>query len=240
MLEQKLIKIQTVIQTALAKRKGDFRTGSNVTLLAVSKNHPVEAVQEAYQAGLRCFGENRVQEAKEKKAAFDKPAVWQLIGQLQTNKVNQAVQLFDLIQSVDRPHLIEALAKAAAKINKRQAILLELNISGEASKSGADPSKLATLAKLVNDFPALELKGLMVMAPLAPEPVVREVFQAGYRAFCELQDMALPNTDIDTLSMGMSGDFDIAIEEGANMVRIGTGLFGARDYGNTGREADKK
>ena len=240
MLEQKLMNIQTSIQNALATRKSSFLTGREVTLIAVSKNHPVTAVEEAYRAGLRVFGENRVQEAKEKKAAFTKAAAWHLIGQLQINKVNQAVQLFDMIQSVDRPNLVEALAKAAAKINKRQSVLLELNISGETSKSGAAPEEMARLARMIADAPSLELRGLMVMAPLASEPVVRSVFQAGYRAFCELVDMRLPDTRIDTLSMGMSGDFPIAIEEGANMVRVGTGLFGAREYGKTGQEADEK
>ena len=239
MLEHKLIEIESAIHSALARRTGDFRTGRAVTLIAVTKNHPVTAVQAAYQAGLRSFGENRVQEAKLKKEQFAEPATWHLIGQLQTNKVNQAVQLFDLIQSVDRPSLVTALAKAAEKIGKRQAVLLQLNIAGEASKSGADPADLVALAKLIASYDALELRGLMAMAPVAPETVVRQVFRAGYGYFCQLQDLALANVHIDTLSMGMSGDYPIAIEEGANMVRVGTGLFGARTYGNAGQEADK-
>ncbi len=235
MLEHKLIEVQAAIQTALQHRTQPFRTGEQVTLIAVTKNHPVAVVEEAYAAGLRVFGENRVQEARQKREQFLKPAVWHLIGQLQTNKVNQAVQLFDVIQSVDRPSLVTALAKAAEKSGKRQAVLLQLNIAGEATKSGAAPEEMEALAKMIAAEASLELKGLMAMAPLAPEPVVRQVFRAGYQAFCRLQDMGLDKTCIDTLSMGMSGDFPIAIEEGSNMIRVGTGLFGARTYKNTGQ-----
>ena len=236
MLEQKLIEVQAAIQAAVQQRAHPLRTGEQVTLIAVTKNHPVSVVEAAYVAGLRVFGENRVQEAKQKREQFLQPAAWHLIGQLQTNKVNQAVQLFDLIQSVDRPSLVTALAKAAEKIGKRQAVLLQLNIAGEATKSGAALDEMETLAKLIAAAEALELKGLMAMAPLAPEPTVRQVFRAGYQAFCRLQDLGLDNVRIDTLSMGMSGDFPLAIEEGSNMVRVGTGLFGARADKNTGQE----
>ena len=236
MLEQKLIEVQAAIQAAVQQRAHPLRTGEQVTLIAVTKNHPVSVVEAAYVAGLRVFGENRVQEAKQKREQFLQPAAWHLIGQLQTNKVNQAVQLFDLIQSVDRPSLVTALAKAAEKIGKRQAVLLQLNIAGEATKSGASLDEMETLAKLIAAEEALELKGLMAMAPLAPEPIVRQVFRAGYQAFCRLQDLGLDNVRIDTLSMGMSGDFPLAIEEGSNMVRVGTGLFGARADKNTGQE----
>lgn len=236
MLEQKLIEVQAAIQAAVQQRAHPLRTGEQVTLIAVTKNHPVSVVEAAYVAGLRVFGENRVQEAKQKREQFLQPAAWHLIGQLQTNKVNQAVQLFDLIQSVDRPSLVTALAKAAEKIGKRQAVLLQLNIAGEATKSGAALDEMETLAKLIAAEAALELKGLMAMAPLAPEPIVRQVFRAGYQAFCRLQDLGLDNVRIDTLSMGMSGDFPLAIEEGSNMVRVGTGLFGARADKNTGQE----
>ncbi len=236
MLEQKLIEVQAAIQAAVQQRAHPLRTGEQVTLIAVTKNHPVSVVEAAYVAGLRVFGENRVQEAKQKREQFLQPAAWHLIGQLQTNKVNQAVQLFDLIQSVDRPSLVTALAKAAEKIGKRQAVLLQLNIAGEATKSGAALDEMETLAKLIAAEEALELKGLMAMAPLAPEPIVRQVFRAGYQAFCRLQDLGLDNVRIDTLSMGMSGDFPLAIEEGSNMVRVGTGLFGARADKNTGQE----
>ena len=228
MLADNLKIVRDNIEKALQRRTEIKQTGDFVILVGVTKNHPAEVITEALAAGIQNIGENRVQEAKAKKELLGAGGYWHLIGHLQTNKARQAVALFDLIESVDSEHLLAAVDKEAARINKVQDILLQLNIAHEEQKSGfARDEYLAVLPKL-SQYEHVRVRGLMVIAPKTDDDsVIRAVFTAGYRCFCRLQQQ-LP--EIDCLSMGMSGDYEIAIEEGANIVRVGTALFGQRDY----------
>lgn len=229
MLADNLQFVQQQLQAALAKRRQkNLLTGSDVTLVAVTKNHPPEVISDILALGVKNIGENRVQEAKHKQEALGKHGLWHLIGHLQTNKARQAVALFDLIESVDSEHLLAAVNKEAARIGKVQDILLQLNIAHEEQKSGLDKEAyLALLAKL-DEFQNVRLRGLMIIAQQCDNiEETRPVFAAGYRAFVRL---AQQRPQVDILSMGMSSDYIVAVEEGANVVRVGTALFGKRDY----------
>lgn len=228
MLADNLKVVQEKIEASLLARKEAKQTGNKVTLVAVTKNHAPEVITEALSLGVECVGENRVQEAKHKKEVLPAGGKWHLIGHLQTNKVRQAVALFDLIESVDSERLLAAIDEEAVRIGKVQDILLQLNIAGEEQKSGFGREEyLAVLPKL-DGYKNIRVRGLMVIAQACTDvEETRPVFAAGYRCFCRLQ---AERSGIDCLSMGMSNDYTVAIEEGANMVRVGTALFGARDY----------
>lgn len=215
---------------AAAARSG--RSADAVTIIAVSKTVPAERVALAYQMGLKVFGENRVQEAREKIAALPYPLIrWHLIGHLQTNKVARAVELFHLIHSVDSARLAEVLERSAAARQKTQPVLLQVNVAGEASKEGVSVAGLPALAEAVLRQPHLQVQGLMTIAPYTEQPeTVRPVF----RRLRELRDelcARFPQGSWAELSMGMSGDYLVAIEEGATMVRIGRAIFGERSTG---------
>ncbi len=212
--------------TRAAERAG--RKADEVTLVAVSKTFPPEAVRAAYQAGLKHFGENRVQEfeAKQPKLA-DLDAVWHFIGHLQGNKARRATELFGRVDSLDSVPLAERLDSAAAAQGRRLPVLIEVRLGGEATKSGIGEATLEELAREVQALAHLELRGLMCVPPYADDP---ERARPYFRTLRELRD-ALRGTigrPLPTLSMGMSHDFEVAVEEGATEVRIGTGLFGAR------------
>ena len=228
MLADNLKKVQDKIQAALEARKEAKLTGDSVTLVAVTKNHAPEVITEALALGVECIGENRVQEAKHKKEVLPAGGKWHLIGHLQTNKARQAVALFELIESVDSERLLELINEEAARIGKVQDVLLQLNIAKEEQKTGfAKEEYLAVLPRL-DAYKNIRVRGLMVIAQACTDvEETRPVFAAGYRCFCRLKE-ARP--EIDCLSMGMSNDYTVAIEEGANMVRVGTALFGQRDY----------
>lgn len=203
------------------------RDPASVTLMAVSKNQPPDAVRAALDAGLTYFGENRVQEAKAKIPLCPGRARWQMIGHLQSNKCRDAVVLFSMIQSVDSLALAQELNRQCEKAAKTMPILLEVNVAGEASKFGYTPATLLTEFDELNKLPRLEIHGLMTIAPYTPTPErVRPVFRRlrELKAECE----QLLGAPLPQLSMGMSGDFEVAIEEGATLVRIGTALFGPR------------
>lgn len=228
MLAENLQVVQAKIADALAKRQETKVTGEAVTLVAVTKNHPAEVVTEALSCGIQNIGENRVQEAKHKQEALGKQGTWHLIGHLQSNKARQAVALFDLIESIDSERLLAAVEKEAARIDKVQDILLQLNIAHEEQKSGFDKEEYLAILPQLGAYPHIRVRGLMVIAQACEDvEETRPVFAAGYRAYCRLKEQ-LP--EIDILSMGMSHDFTVAIEEGANNVRVGTALFGQRDY----------
>lgn len=231
MIKGNIERIQDNINVALSKRAEKKRTGDTVQLIAVSKTHPANVVEEALKAGLNVFGENKVQEAVQK-IPFIKGAAWHLIGHLQTNKVKKAVELFDLIHSVDSERLLLAIDKEAGNINKVQDILLQVNIAQEESKFGLGESVLSGIVEKLKELNNIRLRGLMVIAPEEDDiELVRPVFKQGYEEFCRLLDLGIKNSKVDTLSMGMSNDYMIAIEEGANCIRLGTLLFGKRDYG---------
>ena len=203
------------------------RDPASVTLMAVSKNQPPDAIRAALDAGLMCFGENRVQEAKAKIPLCPNRAQWQMIGHLQSNKCRDAVALFSMIQSVDSLALALELNQQCEKAAKTMPILLEVNVAGEGTKFGYRPAALLAEFGELSKLPRLEIHGLMTIAPYTPTPErVRPVFHR----LCELKAECeqLLGAPLPQLSMGMSGDFEVAIEEGATLVRIGTALFGAR------------
>ena len=207
------------------------RTGADITLVAATKMNDAARVREAVAAGIDACGENRVQEMTEKLAqgAYT-GAPLHFIGHLQTNKVRQVVGKVDLIQSVDSPELLAMIEKRAAGQGIVQDILLEVNIGGEASKSGVKPEEAEALVALAASLSSVEPRGLMAIPPVAHEPGAnRSVFAAMHQLFIDIKGKTYDNkVNIDCLSMGMSGDFEDAIAEGATQVRVGTALFGAR------------
>lgn len=199
-----------------------------VTLVAVTKNHGVELMQEAIDAGVEHIGENRIQEASEKFQTLGRKVTKHLIGHLQTNKAKQAVKLFDLIQSVDSEHLAAALDKAADSVGKVQEILIQVNFAKEDTKSGVYAEDLQSLIATVDELKNLRLRGLMMIAPNFPKvEECRPLFRGMRKIF---EDLRANRQDFDFLSMGMTHDYKIAVEEGANIVRVGTAIFGARNY----------
>jgi pyridoxal phosphate enzyme (YggS family) len=203
------------------------RSPDSVILLAVAKGQPPEAVCAAAGKGLNIFGENRVQEAKAKVPLCPANLHWHMIGHLQSNKCRDAVQLFDLIQSVDSLPLAQEINKWAEKLAKTVPLLLEVNIAGESSKFGYKPETLLSELEQINALKRIEIHGLMTIAPWTQEPEkVRPMFRQlrALKAKCE----GILGAPLPHLSMGMSADFEVAIEEGATLVRIGTALFGPR------------
>ena len=216
---------------AAKKRRTTVPKEAAVTLVAVTKNHDTAAMREAIAAGATDVGENRVQEAKGKFAEIGNCVTWHLIGHLQTNKVRQAVKFSDLIHSVDSLHLAEAINSEAARIDKVQDILVQVNLAKEESKSGIYKEDLLADLQAINALPNLCLRGLMCMAPNYEDvELCRPLFREMYEIFRKVQDLDLPTSNINTLSMGMTHDYEIAVEEGANMVRVGTAIFGPRQY----------
>ena len=223
-LPDNLNSIQQRIQAACA-RAG--RETSSVTLLAVGKTHPPETILAAARLGLLVFGENKVQEAKAKIPLCPGQLRWHFIGHLQSNKVRDAVNLFQMIESVDSLSLAQEINERAADAAKTMPVLLEVNLAGEASKFGYQPDQLLAELKEINALPRLEIHGLMTVPPWAPDA---EKSRPYFRQLRELKQECeqLLGAPLPHLSMGMSGDFEVAIEEGATIVRIGTALFGPR------------
>jgi len=212
------------------------RDPASVTLLAVTKSHPPEVVTEAAQLGLSLFGENKMQEARAKIPLCPGKLHWHFIGHLQSNKCRDAVELFEMIQSVDSLTLAQEIAKRAEQAAKTMPILLEVNVAGEASKFGYAPEKLLAELESINALPKIEIHGLMAVPPWSPE---LEKSRPHFRRLCELKARAeqVLGAPLPHLSMGMSGDFEVAIEEGATMLRIGTALFGPRTRAKAGATA---
>jgi pyridoxal phosphate enzyme (YggS family) len=203
------------------------RAPSSVLLLPVSKGHPPDAVNEISRLGLKIIAENKVQEAKAKIPLCSGNIRWHMVGHLQTNKCRDAVALFDMIQSVDSIHLAEEIQKRAEQAAREMPILLEVNLAGEASKFGYRPDQVLKEVPEINRLARLEIQGLMTVPPWGPSPEkVRPYFQRlrELKQECE-QILGAP---LPHLSMGMSSDFEIAIEEGATIIRVGTALFGER------------
>lgn len=223
-LADNLLAIQQRIRAACQRASRDPAT---VTLLAVTKTHPPETVRAAIEAGQCLFGENKVQEAKAKIPLCPGRARWHFIGHLQTNKCRDAVELFEMVQSVDSLHLAQELNRRAEQAAKTLPVLLEINVAGEASKFGYQPEQMLAELKQINALPHLEIQGLMAIPPFTP---VAEKARPYFRSLRELKTRAEAVLDapLPHLSMGMSGDFEVAIEEGATLVRLGTALFGER------------
>jgi pyridoxal phosphate enzyme (YggS family) len=205
------------------------REPNSLTLLAVSKTQPPEIVAAAAEVGLILFGENKVQEAKAKISLCPGKLRWHFIGHLQSNKCRDAVELFEMIQSVDSLNLAREISKRCEQAAKRMPVLIEVNLAGEASKFGYGPEQLLAELKELHLLPRITVQGLMTVPPFSTEP---EKVRPHFRRLRELKSQCeqVLGEPLPHLSMGMSGDFEIAIEEGATMVRIGTALFGARKY----------
>jgi len=212
-----------------AAEKAD-RDPASVRLVAVSKTVSVEQVRMAIETGAVILGENYVQEAQEKFSALSAlSATWHFIGHLQRNKARHVVRIFDLIHSVDSTRLADELNKQAGKVNKTQPILIQVNLAGEKTKSGIPPEETETLVRHISTLPHLSLQGLMTMPPYfnAPEKV-RPYFRQLKILRDRIIDMSIENIGMNELSMGMTGDFEVAVAEGATLVRVGTAIFGAR------------
>ena len=223
-------RISTVHARIHAAAAACGRNPETVRLVAVSKTMPAERVRRAIQAGAVILGENYIQEAREKfNALVSFPVEWHFIGHLQSKKAKYAVRLFDLIHSVDSLKLALELNKQARKIDKIQQILVQVNISREESKSGVFESEIMTLLEDVSRLENLRVRGLMTMPPFFDDPDRARPYFRTLRQIAErIQQEKLPHVAMEELSMGMSGDFEVAIAEGATLVRIGTAIFGAR------------
>jgi pyridoxal phosphate enzyme (YggS family) len=226
-LEERFRQVRRRIQHA-AEKAG--RLPSSVRLVVVSKTQSADLVRAAIGAGATILGENYIQEARDKfDALVDLPATWHFIGHLQSNKAKYAVRMFDLIHTVDSVKLAVELDRQAARAAKVQKVLLQVNISGEATKSGTDESGVMPLVEQIRKLANLKIKGLMTMPPFFDAPERARPYFAALRALRDrVQGRFAGDLDLSELSMGMTGDFEVAIEEGATLVRIGTALFGER------------
>lgn len=210
-----------------AQKRG--RSPESVRLIAVSKGFGPDEVAEAASMGITDFGENRVQEAIPKAAVVTLPVKWHLIGTLQRNKVNAALPLFSYIHSVDRIELVEALSKRLHPGRASPACLLQVNIAGESTKHGVHPDMAVELARQAGAA-GLNIQGLMTMAPFTSDPEsVRWVFRSLRELACRIEERQFPGVQMVELSMGMSNDFEVAVEEGATLVRVGSAIFGRRE-----------
>ena len=207
------------------------RDPGDVTLIAVSKTKPVELLREAYDLGTRVFGENKVQEIVEKYEALPKDIHWHMIGHLQRNKVKYIIDKVDLIHSVDSVRLAETIEKEAAKHDLTANILLEVNVAEEESKFGLKVDEVEQVVDEIAKFSHIKVCGLMTIAPFVENPEEnRPYFRRLRNLSVDIGGKNVDNVTMSILSMGMTNDYEVAVEEGATMVRVGTGLFGARDY----------
>lgn len=231
MLKENLQSVEAKIQEA-CERSG--RAREDVTLIAVSKTKPVETLQEAYDLGVRIFGENKVQELTEKYDALPDDIEWHLIGHLQRNKVKYIIEKAALIHSVDSLRLAETIEKEAAKRDITVNILLEVNVAGEESKFGFLPEEVDAFVDKIAEYPHLCIKGLMTIAPFVDDPEEnRPIFAYLRKLSVDIAEKNAHNINMSVLSMGMTNDYQVAIEEGATIVRVGTGIFGERNYAQT-------
>ena len=228
MLKDQLQEVEKRIQAA-CDRAG--RKREEVTLIAVSKTKPVETLQEAYDLGVRIFGENKVQELTAKYEALPKDIHWHMIGHLQTNKVKYIIDKAELIHSVDSLKLAETIEKEAAKHDLIADILVEVNVAEEESKFGMKMEEVIPFVEKVSAFPHVRVRGLMTIAPFVEDPEEnRSIFAVLHKLYIDIKKKNHDNDTVSVLSMGMTNDYEVAIEEGATMVRVGTGIFGARNY----------
>ena len=207
------------------------RALNEVTLIAVSKTKPVTLLQEVYNAGARDFGENKVQEIMAKYDKLPNDIRWHMIGHLQTNKVKYIADKVYMIHSVDTEKLAAVISKEALKVGRVIPILVEVNVAGEDSKYGIKPNDCESFIRTIHSLPGIAIKGLMTIAPFVENGEEnREYFRALKQLSVDIMQKNIDNVSMDFLSMGMSGDYETAIEEGANLVRVGTKIFGERDY----------
>ena len=228
MISENIKKVQNNIIDAAQKAGRDPK---EVTLIAVSKTKPVEALQEAYDAGMRDFGENKVQEIVEKYDKLPQDIRWHLIGHLQTNKVKYIIDKVYMIHSVDSYKLACEISKHAQKHNVIMPILIEVNVANEETKFGVKPENTEELVKMISQLPAISVKGLMTVAPFTENPEENSTyFSTLKQLLVDINAKNIDNVNMDCLSMGMSGDYMVAINEGSTYVRVGTSIFGQRQY----------
>lgn len=228
MIAERIAAVQRNITLAQARSP---LAADSVKLIAVTKNHDVAAMQAALAAGIIAVGENRVQEAMQKEAVLGRTVEWHLLGHLQTNKVRQAVPLFDLIHSLDSERLAKEINRVAGNIGKRQNVLIQVNIGNEETKFGIDRQQLLPFVRLVNQMEHVQVCGLMAIAPaMADSELARPYFREMRALFEETKQALGALPAFQCLSMGMTNDYSVAIEEGATLVRVGTAIFGERQY----------
>lgn len=228
MLKENLKAVDQEIKEA-CDRSG--RAREDVTLIAVSKTKPVETLQEAYDLGVRVFGENKVQELVDKYEVLPKDIHWHLIGHLQRNKVKYIIDKVDMIHSVDSIRLAETIEKEAAKHNIKVKILIEVNVAKEESKFGIHPEELDAFIEEISHFSHIQVMGLMTIAPYVENAEEnRPIFEHLRKLSVDIANKNIDNIIMSVLSMGMTNDYQVAVEEGATMVRVGTGIFGERNY----------
>ena len=228
MIAENIHSVETRIQAA-CDRAG--RNRSDVTLICVTKTMPVEDLREAYDAGQRSFGENRVQEINDKFPQLPSDIQWHMIGHLQRNKVKYLMDRVVMIHSVDSASLARTISKEAVKAGRTMDILLEVNAAGEESKFGLSYEEVLPLVREIAPLPGLHICGLMTVAPYTDDPETnREFFKKLRDLSVDIDRQSIDNVSMHTLSMGMTGDFEVAIEEGATHIRVGTAIFGKRDY----------
>jgi len=228
MLAEKIQEVEKNIQEACKKAN---RSREDVTLIAVSKTKPVPMLKEVYNLGIRNFGENKVQELCAKHTQLPNDITWHQIGHLQTNKVKQVIEKASLIHSVDSVRLAEAIEKEAAKKDLIVNILIEVNVAEEDSKFGLKVGEVISAVETIATFAHVRIQGLMTIAPFVENPEEnRSIFACLQKLSVDIRSKNIDNVSVDILSMGMTNDYQIAIEEGATMVRVGTGIFGEREY----------
>lgn len=203
------------------------RNPKGIKLVAVTKTATIEQIKEAISVGVKIIGENKVQEAKEKYQILSADIEWHLVGHLQTNKVKYAIEIFDLIHSVDSIKLAKEIDKRSLQFGMITNVLVEVNVSGEETKYGIKPEEVEPFLKEISEFSRTRVRGLMTIAPMAEDKEeVRPYFRKLRELFEKIKSKNIKNVKMDYLSMGMTEDFEVAVEEGANMVRIGRGIFG--------------
>lgn len=228
MLANNLKEVEEKIQAACKRAN---RSREDVTLIAVSKTKPISMLQDVYDLGIRDFGENKVQELCEKYTEMPADTTWHMIGHLQRNKVRQIIDKATLIHSVDSLRLAEEIEKQANKRNIIINILLEVNVADEESKFGLKVDEVLDVVKQIATFPHVRIKGFMTIAPFVENPEEnRTVFARLHKLSVDIAQKNIDNVSVDIISMGMTNDYEVAIEEGATMIRVGTGIFGERDY----------
>lgn len=227
-ISENIAEVKARIAAACTRSRRD---PGEVTLVAVSKTKPVEDLLYAMDAGMDCFGENKVQELTMKMDTITGPVHWNMIGHLQKNKVKYIVGRVDLIHSVDSVELAAKIQDEAVKRQVHADILIEVNVSGEESKFGVAPDELPRVVKEIASFSNVHIKGLMTIAPFTEDPEENRPFFRNLRNLAvDIKSKSIDNVSMSVLSMGMTGDYEVAIEEGATMVRVGTGIFGERNY----------
>ena len=231
MITQNLKQTQNNIAEA-AKKSG--RTSDDILLVAVSKTKPLSALQEAYNAGIRDFGENKVQELCDKYDQLPKDIRWHMIGHLQRNKVKYIVDKVYLIHSVDSLRLAEEISREAVKKQVEVNILIEVNVAQEESKFGTTTEETEKLVRDISFLPGVHIKGLMTIAPFVEDPEENRIYFRKLRQLAvDIGNKNIDNVSMSILSMGMTGDYTVAVQEGSAIVRVGTGIFGERDYSKT-------